>query len=71
VTPAVPQHLLEEISLVLHHRDEVWEPQCAMNNVEEENQALRMEVCRLREELSSTVYTSHMHDLKKELHELR
>ena len=43
---------------------------CAMKHVED-NQALRMELHRLREELSSTVKTSHMYDLQKELHELR
>ena len=56
---------------MLQHRDEVWEPQCALKNVEEENQAFRIEVCRLGEELSSTVNTGHIHDLQKELHELR
>ncbi|KAK6321911.1 hypothetical protein J4Q44_G00067030 [Coregonus suidteri] len=72
VTPAVPQHLIEEeISLVRQHRDAIRVLQCAMKNVEEDNQALRMEVRRLREELSSTVNTSHMQDLQKELHELR
>jgi regulator of replication initiation timing len=43
---------------------------CAMKNVED-NQALRMQLHRLREELSSTVNTSHKHNLQKELHELR
>ncbi|XP_045555739.1 uncharacterized protein [Salmo salar] len=39
----------EEISLVRQHRDEIRELQCAMTNVEEDNQALRMEVRRPRE----------------------
>ncbi|MGH0174792.1 UNVERIFIED_CONTAM: hypothetical protein FKN15_069184 [Acipenser sinensis] len=70
--PSPTQQLRDEVTrLKSEHRAEVQELRAALRGLEEDNQAMKTELRRLREEHSKTAQASQMRSLQRDLEGLR
>ncbi|MGH0122848.1 UNVERIFIED_CONTAM: hypothetical protein FKN15_008555 [Acipenser sinensis] len=70
--PSPTQQLRDEVTrLESEHRAEVQELRVALRGLEEDNQAMKTELRRLREEHSKTAQASQMRSLQRDLEGLR